>query len=121
MQESKKGNTVVQKNKAPLRHTIPNNQFLDSAKNLKALQLVMDFDDHEGSVYHISRFSETRFITSSQDQTIKIWDSEELRIITTLEVNDYITVLEVIPYKFLLAAIGHNSDYFFAWDGRDNF
>jgi len=44
-----------------------------------------------------------------------------LRIITTLEVNDYITVLEVVPYKYLLAAIGHNSDYLFAWDARDNF
>ena len=38
-----------------------------------------------------------------------------------MEVNDYITVLEVIPQKYLLAAIGHNSDYLFAWDARDNF
>ena len=72
-------------------------------------------------MYHISRFNENRFVTSSQDQTIKIWDAEELRIITTLEVNDYITVMEVVPTKFLLAAIGHNSDYFFAWDASENF
>jgi WD40 repeat protein len=81
----------------------------------------MDLEDHEGSVYHAMRLSENRFITSSQDQTIKIWDAEELRIITTLEVNDYITVMEVIPGKYLLAAIGHNSDYLFAWDARENF
>lgn len=112
---------MVKKQHGPARHIIPNNVALDSAKNLKALQLVMDFDDHEGSVYHICRLNENRFVTSSQDQTIKIWDSEELRIITTLEVNDYITVLEVIPNKYLLAAIGHNSDYLFAWDASDNF
>jgi WD40 repeat protein len=38
-----------------------------------------------------------------------------------MEVNDYITVIEVIPNKHLLAAIGHNSDYLFAWDASDNF
>jgi len=81
----------------------------------------MDFDDHEGSVYHVARLTENWFVTSSQDQTIKIWDAEELWIITTMEVNDYITVLEVVPHKYLLAAIGHNSDYLFVWDARDNF
>ena len=81
----------------------------------------MDLEGHEGSVYHIVRLSENRFITSSQDQTIKIWDAEELRIITTMEINDYITVMTVVPGKFLMAAIGHNSDYLFAWDASDNF
>jgi len=25
----------------------------------------MDFDDHEGSVYHVARLTENRFVTSS--------------------------------------------------------
>jgi len=29
--------------------------------------------------------------------------------------------MECVPGKFLLAAIGHNSDYLFAWDASDNF
>ena len=32
-----------------------------------------------------------------------------------------ITVMEVVPTKYLLAAIGHNSDYFFVWDASENF
>ena len=88
---------------------------------MRALQSIIDLSGHQGSVYHATRFNENRFLTSSQDQTIKIWDAEELRIITTLEVNDYITVMEVVPTKYLLAAIGHNSDYFFVWDASENF
>ena len=38
-----------------------------------------------------------------------------------MEVNDYITVMEVVPTKFLVAAIGHNSDYLFAWDASTAF
>ena len=49
------------------RYTIPDNDQLDSGKNLKSLQLIMDLEGHEGSVYHIVRMSENRFITSSQD------------------------------------------------------
>lgn len=29
--------------------------------------------------------------------------------------------MEVVPSKYLMAAIGHNSDYLFAWDARENF
>lgn len=93
----------------------------ESAKNFRAVQELITLQGHEGSVYHVARLNERKFITSSQDKTIKIWDAYEMRLVTTMDINDFISCMAVIPGKMFIGAVGIKSDYLYAWDSASGF
>jgi len=88
---------------------------------LKGLNEAVTLAGHSGAVYHLAKLNHRKFVTCSQDKTIKFWDLKEMRCITTMDVGEFVSALCVVPKTLLIGIIGDRSNRIYFWDARQEF
>ena len=66
--------------------------------------LISDLNGHKNAVHALAIFSNTNIVSSSDDNTIKIWNSNSFEVIATLNAhNSLVESLAILPNGYIVS------------------